>query len=178
MEEETSAEAIEGQQDVEKGNQPLGLWKIPTHAEMQRTYSAAGIAERSVSRPIVAMKTASGTVLVDWYTTGKSNIQHRVGMKHATLWSCVGFLWSLPLLSSLTLRLDDPANPQNWNDGKKVFGVISDLASRKYPFQLLQILNSYSIYSFTVLAFLPPPLPFSPFLFVRGFLRSCGIKGK
>ena len=76
-EEETNAGTSWGQQNVEKRSQTLGLWKIPTHAEIQRTYSAAGIAERSVSRLIVAMKTATGTVLVYWYNTGSeiSNIE-------------------------------------------------------------------------------------------------------
>lgn len=48
----------------------FGLWKIPTQAEIQRTYSQHGQAERAVSRPIVPVKTSDGTVLVDWWTTG------------------------------------------------------------------------------------------------------------
>lgn len=49
---------------------PNGLWKIPTQADMQRTYTQKSLAERAISRPIVPVKTSDGTVLVDWWTTG------------------------------------------------------------------------------------------------------------
>lgn len=56
--------------DIESGYEHLTMWKVPTQAEIQRTYSEQGRAERAVSRPIEAVKTADGTILVDWYTTG------------------------------------------------------------------------------------------------------------
>ena len=58
------------EQDVESGYQHLTMWKVPTQAEIQRTYTEEARAERAVSRPIESSKTADGTILVDWYTTG------------------------------------------------------------------------------------------------------------
>jgi MFS transporter, DHA1 family, multidrug resistance protein len=57
-------------EDTESGHQSRGMWKIPTQAELQETYSQAAASERPVSRPIEPAKTSDGTILVDWYTTG------------------------------------------------------------------------------------------------------------
>jgi len=57
--------------DIESGYEHLTMWKVPTQAEIQRTCTEQGRVERAVSRPIEAVKTADGTILVVWYTTGK-----------------------------------------------------------------------------------------------------------
>ena len=61
---ETQTENNEG------GYQPIGIWKNFTQTELQKTYSRAAAAERAVSRPIEPSRTADGTILVKWYTTG------------------------------------------------------------------------------------------------------------
>jgi DHA1 family multidrug resistance protein-like MFS transporter len=67
---ETLAPSKTADRDIESGYEHLTMWKVPTQAEIQRTYTEQGRAERAVSRPIEAVKTADGTILVDWYTTG------------------------------------------------------------------------------------------------------------
>jgi DHA1 family multidrug resistance protein-like MFS transporter len=71
LEEQASTKDVENQ-PLEKVYTGVGLWKIPTQAELQQKYSAG--AERTVSRPIQAKKTSDGTILVDWYTTGRFHI--------------------------------------------------------------------------------------------------------
>jgi hypothetical protein len=56
--------------DIESGYEHLTMWKVPTQAEIQKTYTEERRAEQAVSRPIEAVKTADGTILVHWYTTG------------------------------------------------------------------------------------------------------------
>lgn len=46
-----------------------GLAQSHTRAELEAAFSAAATLEAQPSRPIVAERTADGTILVDWYTT-------------------------------------------------------------------------------------------------------------
>lgn len=67
---ENLAQSKTADRDVESGYEHLTMWKVPTQPEIQKTYTEEGRAERAVSTPIEAVKTADGTILVDWYATG------------------------------------------------------------------------------------------------------------
>ena len=68
--EDVDDEDVERRASASGPANPNGLWKIPTQADIQRTYTQKSLAERGISRPIVPIKTSDGTVLVDWWTTG------------------------------------------------------------------------------------------------------------
>lgn len=62
---ELASEDVEDEDVERRGSasgpaNPNGLWKIPTQADMRRTYTQKSLAERAVSRPIIPVKTSDG----------------------------------------------------------------------------------------------------------------------
>lgn len=81
--------------------------RATTLPDVNRTVSRASgpSATRTVSHSVTPTRTSDGTVLVDWYTTGKSV--------------------SLPKIRTCLIISDDQENPQNWSSRKKLFVAFS-----------------------------------------------------
>lgn len=87
--------------DVERAAADPDLLTARTQTEM---WAEQLQVDRTVSRPIIPVRTADGDILVNWYSTG----------------ICVLFK-QLRSYNHIDTFIDDPANPQNWSWTKKNF---------------------------------------------------------